>query len=207
MIFLPTRARLKNINRFIEAYTKTEATEFVVLLVDKDDFTYNDLDLNSNFAINYFDKSNIASLMNEVFKRYPNEDVYGIMADDVLPETPKWDKILREQAVTHPISWGNDGLHGINLPTHPFLNGDIVRKLGFIAPPELKHCYVDNFWLLLAHTIGGAYCPNVKLTHYHPIVNLAESDDTYKNQPDMNIDASSWEEIRPKYQTLLKEMI
>ena len=207
MIFLATRKRLANIERFIKAYHDTKATEKVILLVDEDDDTYQQLVLPEQFGILYFPKSTVTNLYNQAFALFPNEDVYGIMADDVVPETKDWDKTLRINALNVAVAWGDDGIQGIGLPTHPFLNGDIVRKLGFIAQPDLKHWYVDDFWLLMAHTIGGAYCHGVKITHHHHLNGKAAMDDTYKNQPEASQDAITWKQKQPEYRAMLLKML
>jgi hypothetical protein len=63
-----------------------------------------------------------------------------------------------------------------------------VRELGYMAPPELVHMYVDNWWLALGR---GARCiryaPDVVVEHLHPAAGKAEWDDGHKrvNAPEM----------------------
>jgi hypothetical protein len=137
--------------------------------------------------------------MNQYFRINPNEEYYALMADDVLPETEHWDIILKEGLKDCAITWACDGIQNEGLPTHPFLNGDVVRKLGYIAHPELKHCFIDNCWYIMGQILGHKYYPNIKLTHLHHLIGKAPLDETYKNQPSMSEDAATFQRILPEY--------
>jgi hypothetical protein len=184
MIILPTRGRPESIKRFMEAYVKTEATAQVLLVTDHDDNSYDALELHANFKRKIMPEHNgIGDCFNAVFAEYPDLEYYGVMADDVVPSSPKWDQKLKEACLPFNISWGNDGLQGANLPTHPHIAGDVVRSLGWIACPGVMHWFVDNMWKDIAGVLGGKYLPDVLTPHYHVLSGQAELDDTYMNQP------------------------
>lgn len=195
MILLPTKGRPLSLKRFATHYELTGCTLPVLLLIDQNDAYQGTYD---NVAHNFDDMTvpagtPIGECFNLAFRQYPDEPFYGITADDVVPETPEWDVKLRDACLPDRVSWGDDGIQGENLPTHPFLGGDLVRRMGYIAPPGVKHWYADNFWKLLATVNGrGSYLPEVKTTHRHPLKGLAETDATYKNQPDHEEDRKAW---------------
>ena len=92
------------------------------------------------------------------------------------------------------IVYGDDGINGMNLPTHPFIGGDLVRKVGYIAPPDVNHWYVDNFWKELGMAMDCLdYMPGIKTNHHHFINGKAKEDSTYKNQPDHEKDRKAFE--------------
>ena len=106
----------------------------------------------------------------------------GFMGDDHCPRTYGWDaeylKALHEMGTG--IVYGNDLLQGENLPTQVAMTSDIIRALGYMSPPTLRHMYVDNFWRDLGNAAGCLrYLPEVIVEHRHPIAHKAEWDEGY----------------------------
>lgn len=118
-----------------------------------------------------------------VLEEDPIPFAIGFCGDDHRPRTHGWDKAyldaLREMGTG--IVYGNDLLQGENIPTQVAMTSDIVRALGYMAPPSLTHLYVDNFWKVLGN---GADClrylPDVIVEHLHPVAGKAEWDEGYK---------------------------
>lgn len=101
----------------------------------------------------------------------------GFMGDDHRPRTHGWDKqyldALRELGTG--IVYGDDLLQGRQLPTQCAMTSDIVRALGYMAPPALTHMYVDNFWLGFGRAAGCIrYLPDVVVEHMHPLAHNAD---------------------------------
>ena len=74
----------------------------------------------------------------------------------------------------------------------PFVSGDVIRKIGFIAPLGLKHLYIDNFYeeIALALSIYG-YSPDIRIRHLH-FSNGAPMDKTYEERQ-LEGDAEAWQ--------------
>lgn len=191
MIILPTKARPENLKRFIRAYNLTCGTLPIHVIFDaKDASRYNEVETPSHWKrISVPSGTPLGGIFERVFKKYPYEPFYGMVADDVIPETAIWDVVLRDSCLPDKIAWGWDGIQNENLPVHPFIGGDLVRKLGWWAAPNLKHWFVDNVWKELSVALGnGIYLPNIKMTHHHPIIGKAPNDRTYKEQPNHALD-------------------
>jgi hypothetical protein len=130
------------------------------------------------------------SAINTGFKYSPDEDFYGLMADDVLPITEGWDVKLRDACLTHYIAWGEDGIrqgNALNAPalcTHPFIKGDLVRAWGWVVSPYTnRHCQ-DMIWRDFAEALGvGKFIPEVHTLHLHWQAGRGEFDTTYAIQP------------------------
>ena len=106
----------------------------------------------------------------------------GFMGDDHCPRTAGWDAAYLEalRDLGTGIVYGNDLLQGANLPTQVAMTADIVRALGWMAPPALRHLYVDNFWRDLGNTAGCLrYLPDVVVEHRHPVAGKAQWDAGY----------------------------
>jgi len=113
----------------------------------------------------------------------PTVEAVGFMGDDHRPRTPGWDTAyltaLRGMGVG--IVYGDDGLQSEALPTQCAMSASIVRTLGWMCPPVLRHLWIDNFWLDLGR---GAEClrylPDVFVEHMHPYVDKAVMDAGYE---------------------------
>lgn len=191
MIILPTKGRPENLRRFVKAYKDTNATLPISVIFDASDaYRYDSIDTPSHWRrISVYSGVRLGGIFDRVFKKYPNEPYYGMVADDVLPETSGWDVIMAELCQPNKIVWGCDDVQNENLPVHPFIGGDLVRKLGWWACPGLQHWYVDNVWKAIADALDcGVYLPQVKMTHLHYVNGRAAMDRTYREQPDHLID-------------------
>jgi hypothetical protein len=114
----------------------------------------------------------------------------GFMGDDHCPRTHGWDAeylaALRDLGTG--IVYGDDLLQGERLPTQCAMTADIVQALGYMSPPELRHMYVDNFWLHLGRATGCIkYLPDVAVEHLHPFAGKAEMDEGYARVNDHSV--------------------
>lgn len=105
----------------------------------------------------------------------------AFMGDDHVPRTALWDEELVKSLDGRPgVAYGNDLWQRENLPTMAVLSADLVRGLGFFAPPGLEHLYLDDFWKRLGQSVGNlAYRADVIIEHLHPAAGKAEWDDGY----------------------------
>lgn len=114
----------------------------------------------------------------------------GFQGDDHRPRTKGWDAAYLDALhdLGTGIVYGDDLLQRQNLPTQCAMTADIVRALGYMAPPNLTHLYVDNFWLSLGRSAECIrYLPDVVVEHCHPVARKANWDAGYArvNSSDM----------------------
>ena len=122
----------------------------------------------------------LAGTIQECFTKYPNEDCYARIDDDVVVHTVGWDKKLRDAAGQWGISYPDDGVQGEKLATHPFVGGDLLRAFGFWALPGLSHLYTDTVWDFIGRQYGNlTYRQDVFLEHRHWCVGKSVRDHTY----------------------------
>ncbi|MFI2437408.1 hypothetical protein [Streptomyces sp. NPDC018693] len=116
-------------------------------------------------------------------------DAIGFMGDDHRPRTKGWDRAYLDALTALPgIVYGNDLLQGPALPTQCAISAHVVRALGHMAPAELTHLYVDNYWRDLGAAAGClSYLPGVIVEHLHPMAGKADWDEGHRrvNQPAM----------------------
>ena len=188
--------RPRNLERFVSNYHKTKCTLHVNVVLDEADaHNYESVDLPSHFKVICAPKGmRLGEIYNTIFDTFPDEDFYGMVSDDCVPETDEWDVKLRDACLPDLVAWPSDGFVNGKMPTLPFFGGDLVRKLGFWSPGDMKHWYTDNAWADIAYGLGKAvYRDDIKLIHHHPVNGNAENDATYINQPNHAIDKVAYD--------------
>jgi hypothetical protein len=104
------------------------------------------------------------------------------MGDDHLVRTDAWDEKLYEPIHNRGfgISYGNDLFQGENLPTQVMMSTNIIKVLGFMAPPKQIHLFMDNFWKLFGQVLGCLdYNPDVIIEHMHYMAGKSKADAQY----------------------------
>jgi hypothetical protein len=187
---VPSRGRPGAVHEMAQVFADTcTARTRLVFAVDDDD------PVGSEYlreAIGCADiRSDSASTMVEALNKAAaaiangEEPPYAIafMGDDHRPRTKGWDSQYLEalRRMGSGLVYGNDLLQGEQLPTQVAMTTDIVRALGWMAPPVLRHMYVDNFWRDLGVHAGCIrYLPEVIVEHVHPVAGKAEMDAGYE---------------------------
>lgn len=196
-VVVPSRGRPGNVARLCRAIndTVTNDSTMIVFGFDDDDpelrgnkeVVQNLLGRNSRYSMLVSPpraRVGMVSVVNTIGMMLAGRNngwgVVGVMGDDHLPRTEGWDETLLAAAFGG-IAYGNDLLQGGNLCTAAFLDARIPRALGYLAPPQLRHLYVDNVWMDWGRGIGHLnYQDDVVIEHVHPGANKAPWDAGYE---------------------------
>jgi len=210
-VLVPTRGRPRNAARLQQAFTDTGSLNAaLIFVVDADDPElpgYRERAGVGEIAhLTVHDGeggTGMSAALNHAAGRFAGEySALGFMGDDHLPRTAGWDAhVLGALAGPGPaVVYCDDLLQGEALPTAAFMPSRLVRALGFMAPPVLRHLYVDNFWQELGQRLGGLrYLPDVVVEHLHPAAGKAAMDERYAavNAPDADAaDRRAWLDFR-----------
>ena len=101
----------------------------------------------------------------------PGAYAVAFMGDDHRPRTKGWDTDYLDALddLGTGMVYGDDLFQGEKLPTQIAMTVDIVRAVGWMAPPALRHLYVDSSWLALGKAADCIrYLPDVVVEHVHP---------------------------------------
>lgn len=182
-ILVPTRGRPENMKRLMQAWVDTGATSELVFGMDHDDDVTrargdelidfaNSLSLGDRLCTYSCERTSMNGTLNWLARIHaPKCDVLGFMGDDHCPRTASWDEKIRSHLVGGPcrIAYGNDLMQGPLLPTAVFMTADIVRMLGYMSPPVLRHLFLDNAWKTWGERLGTLrYFDDVIIEHMHP---------------------------------------
>jgi len=188
VVIVPSRGRPEAAAALARAFADTcTADTALVFAVDEDDPSdYGRLISNDGVHVHVGGNATMVEALNSaaVGQTLLDEPPFaiGFMGDDHCPRTLGWDQAYLDalKDLGTGIAYGNDLLQGERLPTQCAMTSDIVQALGYMAPPQLRHMYVDNFWLSLGQAAECIrYLPDVIVEHRHPLAGKAQWDAGY----------------------------
>src|SRR3990167_7809092 len=178
--FIPSRQRPHRLAQLISACRQTKISTPAVVLIDDDDHCLSGYkSLSMDWSIETSPHGGLSEIYNRAFARHPDEEWYGILCDDTIPETEHFDLKLIEAAGRKGFAAPSGG-HSEIAP-HFVIGGDLVREIGWISLPGLDRIYIDTVWDKIAKASGVYhFMPEVVVSHHHFSNGLALMDATYR---------------------------
>lgn len=207
LVIVPTRGRPVNARQLWAAWQESVTGEAdLYFAVDDDDPWLNayEVEFNRMTDVRYSigRRRRMVGTLNEVACAFADQYSYlGFMGDDHRPRTRGWDRRLVEALSHHQtvhawsspdalretrtpktgLAYGNDLLQGAAMPTAVAMTSDIVRALGYMAPPSMKHLCIDLVWKDWGEAIDRlTYLDDVIIEHVHPANGKAQMDTGYE---------------------------
>jgi hypothetical protein len=181
LVILPSRSRPEKVAEAIELLKDNSTISDLCVAIDEDqsdlypridDVIY---EVNPRLRMN--------GTLNLVANKYADkyETIY-FLGDDHHVRTKGWDELLyapiKERG--YGLAYGDDRLQGKNLATAVMMSTNIIRILGYMAPPKLIHLYMDNFWMNLGQALDCLdYVPQAVIEHMHYLAGKSEQDAQY----------------------------
>jgi hypothetical protein len=203
LVIVPTRARPESTVAFAEAFFANSTRADLLFALDEDDTVLADYPDIPGVQYEVNPRLRVVGTLNLLATKYLEQYTYlAFMGDDHRIRTPAWDQKLVEVIEELPtgIAYGNDLVHGANLPTAVLMDATIVRTLGYMVPPDLIHAYKDNVWRELGMALGSLrYRDDVVIEHLHPYIGKAADDAVYQesnNSAAMARDQAAYDRYR-----------
>ena len=181
LVIIPARGRPDKAKVAFDALKNlSKISDFMIGLDDDDAHNYPELDgvireVNPRLKMN--------GTLNLLSTKYADKyETITFMGDDHLVRTEGWDEKLYEPIKNRGfgIAYGNDLFQGENLPTMVMMSTNIIKELGFMAPPKLIHLFMDNFWKVFGQVLGCLdYKADVVIEHMHFMAGKSSSDAQY----------------------------
>lgn len=187
MWLMPSLMRPHLMKRFFEAYKKTEGSTQGLLLVDEKDSSmedYKKLSLPIGWKLITTKSRLMADKVHEVWDLYKDCDWVGILNDDHIPKTLKWDmEIVKSINGSNVVHTNDNWFFGRRSMVGAIaFSGPLLRALGYMFPGDIKHLHSDDAWAML---FGQSNCitilPNVVVEHDHAYKNREFQDATFKS--------------------------
>jgi len=180
-LLVPSRGRPHNIVRLQDAMAATCRAD-TTLIIGLDDDDPRALEYPSGPV--YDVRSglrHVGAWVNELARyRGRGYGVLGHIGDDNWPVTEGWDLRIMEALRQTPFAFANDlyPREPGSLPCHIFMRSEVVRALGYMAPPGIRHI-ADLAWNEWGRACGITYLHDVILEHLHWSNGKAPMDETY----------------------------
>ncbi len=189
MFFLPSRNRPERLQQALDKIVDAGTSAPGVVVIDGEDPTkYAGLRLPDGWRVEFLpnDMGGVARVWNWCVDQHPDLPWYGMITDDLIVQTPGWDKILIEAAGSRGIASANDlwqaqeniaqgRMHGAAV-----FGGDLIRAVGYWVPRGMIHNFVDDLWEMIGRSFQ---CWTVRMDvvteHIHPGNGKAPIDETY----------------------------
>lgn len=185
MLIIPSRSRPHHLRRLIDACLNTGALTPAWVRLDEDDESlpqYAELQIPKNWEIVVGQRVPLSEVYNEAYQEIPETEHWVFIADDVVPVTPGWDRLLIEVAGDDGMAIPSGGETTGGCP-HFVLGGGLVRSVGWLALPGLDRLYIDTVWSDIAEQRGVLRrVTDVVLEHRHFSNGKALMDKTYRKE-------------------------
>jgi hypothetical protein len=184
LVIIPTRGRDSVIGpRIIESLSLSANSDFCISIDEDDAGNYSWAKRNGIYVVSGPPRGMNVALNRAVDKFAADYEYITFMGDDHAVRTREWDSILIDSIRTkgYGIAYGDDLITHGTLPTFAMVSTNIVQTLGFLAPPQLKHMYLDDYWLRLGRDLEACfYREDVIVEHLHHSVGKSTFDTTYQ---------------------------
>jgi hypothetical protein len=182
--FLPTYGRPGRCQEALDSIIAAGASAPGIVLIDGDeDPAYLDLRLPGGWSLSRSHTNRgLCGVLNSAFADHYGEPWFGFISDDsVLRAGPGWDQHLIDAAGLSGFANSGDGWQAVQrMHGAVVFGGDLVRALGWIAPPGLVHSFCDDAWERLGRALGNwTHVPSVLVEHRHSVNGKAPDDPTY----------------------------
>jgi hypothetical protein len=190
-VLVPSRERPHNIARLIDAMNKTcRGDTTLVLGVDEDDpclaeyLAFSGGDVDTHIRAGF--QRQLVRWLNALGTSYAQTHrVLGHIGDDNVPRTVGWDVRIMESLERNLFCFGDDldpGRQSGSLSIHVFMRAEVVRRLGYMGPPQIQHMYVDPVWYAWGKATSIEFLSDVVLEHMHyTISGKAPADASYEH--------------------------
>lgn len=184
MWLIPSLNRPHLMERFFKAYVKTLASTPGLLLVDKKDpqlDAYRNLKLPENWKLIETDAVTMGDKFRETWDIYKDCDWIGVLNDDHVPITEKWDlAVLSHINGKNMVSTNDNWQFPSRICGAIAFSGPLIRALGWLFPPGMHHLFSDDVWQHIAvKTDCLSMLRDVTVEHDHAYKNKELEDDTF----------------------------
>lgn len=181
LVILPSRSRPEKVAEAVEYLLDLSTISDICVAIDDDQSELYPRIEGVIYEVN--PRLRMNGTLNLVATKYADKyETIFFLGDDHHVRTKAWDEKLYEsiKARGFGLAYGDDKLQGEQLATAVMMSTNIIKAIGFMAPPKLIHLYMDNFWMSLGLALNCLdYVPDVVIEHMHYAAGKAPIDEQY----------------------------
>ena len=179
LLIVPTRKRPQSSLDFFESFK--DSSPLTDLLFGLDDDDHQNYPRISGALYEVGPRIGMNGTLNKIAFKYADQYPYiAFMGDDHRIRTKGWDLNLTKLIGNLGLAYGNDLFAKERLPTSVVMSANIIKAIGFIAPPKINHLFIDDFWLTLGRRLNALhYSEETIIEHLHYMNGKADKDDSY----------------------------
>lgn len=173
---LPSRRRPESLKNFFDAAMATGMNTGGLVLINETEFdelrdAYMAMTLPQGWNWWTTKGEGYASKCQEFIAHEDSQGLgwVGVLADDLVPESYQWDGALISRLTGYNIVAANDGWQAPKRANGALVYSmELIRAVGYFAPPGMAHLFVDNIW----ETLGGdtgciTWAMDIMVRHRH----------------------------------------
>lgn len=167
---LPSKGRPHQVGAFFERWRKTAASTpgWLIINAEEGAESYAQVALPENWSIVTTTASCVADAVNQAMLVVSDRDWIGLLCDDLEPQTMEWDTALIAKSKPWNIVASQNGSQEHRLHGALVYGGDLLRTVGWMYPPGIKHSFHDDAWELIGdRCLNIVKVPEVMVRHAH----------------------------------------
>ncbi len=187
-VIVPSRQRPHSIERLLDAMERTcRADTHLIVGLDQDDSTVSQYIALDRPGVEFHVKPRmpLVEWINNL--AVPAAKAYryvGHIGDDNVPRTVGWDarviESLKQQKLGFCFADDLDpGRSPGSLSIHIFMTANVIRRLGYMGPPQINHMYVDPVWFAWGTATSIEFLNDVVIEHLHYSLGKSPRDEVY----------------------------
>ena len=184
MWILPTYNRPDRCKETLASIAAAGPSQGVVFIDGGDVSSYDGIALPEGWKlINGTKNRGVCGVLNFFLENHHDEPWYGFISDDSIVRSIDFQKYLVDAAGSTGFANSGDGfrswrrMHGAVV-----FGGDLLRALGWWAPPGLFHSFVDDTWERISRALDNwKFLPGVMVEHMHPWNGKGEADESHRH--------------------------
>lgn len=209
LVIVPTRSRPDKARECASTLKALSTISDVMLGLDDDDAQKYLDDKIDGVLYEVNPRLRMNGTLNLLATKYADQyETITFMGDDHMVRTKGWDEKLFKPILKrgYGLAYGNDLFQGQNLATAVMMSTNIIKALGFMAPPKLIHLFMDNFWMALGSILDCMnYHGDVIIEHMHYMNGKSQADAQYHEVNSSEISNHDGEEFRRYIQEDMKD--
>lgn len=173
----PSRNRPEKLQTMIDSWKQqTEGLSDLLIAIDSDDRSNDSLIVQNEHPNLLWEVGDpighkFLQLLNKYALKYIDQYKYiGFMEDDCIFKTPYESRFIEKFEELGPLSLvhGNDLVNCPTLVSLPVISSEVIKRLGFFAPPEINCLWADYFWRSMRdYGVREHYFPDIIIQHVH----------------------------------------